>query len=206
MKLIMEIRKRIGVGKSSLVYRTENNTALKVFYSGLKFEDAERIAENMQFARDHGVNVPYPLNVKELTLTPEHIKNLSLFERHSILLGHVYSLRNLIGKTFPAIEEELIEGQNLMKRWLPSRRINRQIRDIRQKIRGLDMYVIDDMMPWNYILTSNKEVFLVDCVGLRKNKSKEFSPFFMNELARFLTPTSKIDLVLATLLHFFLVG
>lgn len=158
----------------------------------------------MEFARSKGINVPHPKNVCEVEITPEYVAKLSLLERHNLLYGHVYTPQTLVGRKFPAMEEEFIEGKTLIQRWMPSRKINHQIRDLRRKIRSLDMAVTDDMHPWNYILTPKGEVFLVDCVGLKRNASQEFIPYFMNELVRRFTPTSKIDTILTLPLQLFI--
>ena len=170
----------IGNGKSSLVYK-DGDYALNVFFNQEE-ENVKKIFERLNYAKDAGLNVPKPSELTKVSLDKKDFEEMSLIGKYKMcLVGHVYQLKNIVGKELPAIKREFINGTPLSKFWFPRRYLRKELQKQIKNIKKAGMFFVD-VFPSNFVLTPNKEVYIVDYESLHyKGEPKPIglAPFLM---------------------------
>ncbi len=181
----------VGNGNASLVFRTQENFALNVFYNKT-FEEVSRIFDRLSFAHDRGIKVPKPKKLTKRTLTERDLKGIGFFGKLEVWK---YQKRDMpiVGGELPVIEREFIEGIPLNRFILPRlklrKKVRRNLKDL--KSNGLSLW---ELCSDSFLLTSRGEVFLVDFEPLYF-KGKEIHPkkYLIDRLKFVLPPICRPD-------------
>ena len=150
----------VGCGSTSLIYKCNDGSALNVFYGDPT--RAEKTFRNMKIAKEGGVNVPEAYELTDSIINEDDLDNIKFTDQLKIYMSSGSKLKDLVGKRFPTINREFIQGKTLYEKWLPSLEVRKKLKEQVRIMKDAEIKHYDCRTS-NWVLTPDKEIYLVDC-------------------------------------------